>query len=76
MRKSSSSSGNGVKLPAKQREKLLDMLRPNINTIVKDGVEQYIGAGTKFMLELLMHAEARERCGDWHSRSELRELVR
>lgn len=28
------------------------------------------------MLELLMHAEARERCGDWHSRSEQRDTVR
>jgi putative transposase len=76
MRKSSSSTINGVKVNAKQREQLLDVLRPNIKAIIKDGVDQYIGSGTKFMLELLMHAEARERCGDWHSRPEKRETVR
>jgi transposase-like protein len=76
MRKSSSSNSNGVKVNAKQREQLLDVLRPNIQAIIKDGVDQYIGSGTKFMLELLMHAEARERCGDWHSRPEKRETVR
>jgi transposase-like protein len=76
MRKSSSSTNNGVKVSAKQREQLLDVLRPNIKSIIEEGVEQYIGSGTKFMLELLMHAEARERCGDWHSRPEKRETVR
>jgi transposase-like protein len=76
MRKSSSSNNSGVKVNAKQREQLLDVLRPNIKAIIKDGVDQYIGSGTKFMLELLMHAEARERCGDWHSRPAKRETVR
>jgi transposase-like protein len=76
MRKSSSSRNGDVKVTAKQREQLLDVLRPNIKSIVKEGVEQYIGSGTRFMLELLMHAEARELCGNWNSRSKGRELQR
>ncbi len=76
MRRSSTSDNGTVKISAKQREKLLDVLTPNIKAIVKDGVDQYIGSGTKLMLELLMHAEARERCGDWHSRSQQRDTVR
>ncbi len=69
-------TNNGVKVNAKQREQLLDVLKPNIKAIVKEGVEHYIGNGTRFMLELLMHAETQERCGKWHSRSEKRETVR
>jgi len=76
MSKSSSDKKNGVKVTAKQREQLLDVLRPNIKAVVKEGVEQYIGNGTRFMLELLMHAEAQELCGRWNSRTEKRELVR
>src|ERR1700730_4511790 len=76
MRKSSTSDKHGVKVTAKQREKLLDVLKPNIKAIVKEGMEQYIGSGTRFMLELLMHAEARELCGRWNSRPQKRELQR
>jgi putative transposase len=76
MRKSSNSSIKGVKVTAKDREKLLDVLKPNIKSIIKEGVDQYIGNGTRFMLELLMHGEAQERCGKWHSRSPEREVVR
>jgi putative transposase len=76
MRKSSTSDNNGVKVTAKQREQLLDVLKPNIKAIVRDGVEQYIGYGTRFMLELLMHAEAQELCGRWNSRPQKRELRR
>jgi putative transposase len=76
MRKSSTSDNNGVKVTAKQREQLLDVLKPNIKAIVKEGVDHYIGNGTRFMLELLMHAEAQELCGRWNSRPEKRELQR
>jgi len=76
MTKSSSSSRTAVKVTSKQREQLLDVLKPNIKAIVKEGVEQYIGNGTRFMLELLMHAEARELCGNWNSRSEKRQVQR
>jgi hypothetical protein len=61
MRKSSSGRSQGVKVNAKQREEILDVLRPNIKSIVKEGVEQYIGNGTRFMLELLMHADGKPR---------------
>jgi transposase-like protein len=76
MRKSSSSKPSGVKINAKQREELLDVLRPNIKEIVQEGVDKYVGSGTRFMLELLMHAEARELCGRRHSRSDARKTVR
>jgi len=76
MRKSSTSDNRGVKVTAKQREQLLDVLKPNIKAIAKEGVNQYIGDGTRFMLELLMHAEARELCGRWNSRPQKRELQR
>jgi putative transposase len=76
MRKSSSVTKKGVKVTAKEMEQLLDVLKPNVRAIVKDGVEQYIGNGTRFMLELLMHAEAQELCGRWNSRPQNRELGR
>jgi putative transposase len=76
MRKSSSSTKGGVKVRAKEMEQLLDVLKPNIRAVVKEGVEQYIGNGTRFMLELLMHAEAQELCGKWNSRPGKREVGR
>ena len=76
MRKSSSDNKSGVKVTAKEMEKLLDVLKPSIKSVVIEGVEQYIGNGTRFMLELLMHAEARELCGNWNSRPPKRELAR
>jgi putative transposase len=76
MRKSSYSKNNGVKVTAKEMEKLLGVLKPDVNAIVKEGMEQYMGQGTRFMLELLMHAEAQKLCGRWNSRPQKRELVR
>src|ERR1700731_81304 len=76
MRKSSSSSKSGVKVTAKDREQLLDVLKPNIKAIVKQGMEQYVGDGTRLMLELLLHAEARELCGRVYSRSGERKAQR
>jgi putative transposase len=76
MRKSSYSNNNGVKVTTKQRENLIDVLKPDIKTIVRDGVESYVGTGTRFLLELLMHAEARELCGRVYSRSKSKKMVR
>jgi transposase-like protein len=73
MSKSSYFKNNGVKVTAKEREKLLDVLKPNIKAIIRDGMEQYIGDGTRFMLELLLHAEAQELCGKVYGRSEERQ---
>jgi putative transposase len=76
MRKSSYSKNAGVKVSAKQREALLDVLQPDVKTIVREGVERYIGGGTRLLLELLMHAEARELCGRRYTRSNARKTVR
>jgi len=76
MGKSSSSPSSEVKFNGKQTEQLLEVLRPNIKAIVQQGVEQYIGNGTRFMLELLMHAEAQQLCGKRYSRSDKRKNVR
>jgi len=76
MSKSSSGSKSRVKVDAKQMEQLVAVLRPNIKDIVKEGVDSYIGNGTRFMLELLIHAETQERCGKWHSRPQKREAAR
>jgi len=70
------SKNNGMKVTAKQREQLLDVLKPNIKSIVKEGMEQYIGDGTRFMLEMLLHAEAQELCGRVYSRSGERKAQR
>jgi transposase-like protein len=76
MRKSSTANKSGVKVSVKDRENILRILGPSIKNIIRDGVEQYIGNGTRFMLELLMQAEAQERCGKWHGRDGKREAVR
>jgi transposase-like protein len=76
MRKSSSFNPSSVKLNAKQREALVDVLKPNIKEIVREGVDQFVGNGTRVLLEILMHAEANEHCGKRHSRSEGRKAVR
>jgi putative transposase len=76
MRKSSTPSRTGVKVSAKEREKLIGILKPNIKQVVQEGVDKYIGNGTRFLLELLMHTEAQELCGRVYSRSAGRKLVR
>jgi putative transposase len=76
MRKSSYSNKAAVKVSAKQREQLLDVLKPDIKSIVRDGVDTYVGNGTRLLLELLMHAESREQCGRVYSRSRDRKIVR
>jgi putative transposase len=76
VRKSSYSKNKGVKVTAQQREQLLDVLAPDVQEIVREGVEQFIGGGKRMLLELLMHAEARQRCGRRYSRSQMRKAVR
>jgi len=76
MRKSSPSNNGSVKVSRSQREKLLDILQPNTKEIVKESIEAYISNGTKFMLELLMHAEARELCGTLYERQKKRQASR
>jgi len=65
-----------ARFTAKQREQLLDVMKPNIKAMVRDGMEQYIGDGTRFMLEMLLHAEAQELCGKVYSRTGERQAQR
>jgi len=77
MRKSSTPNSKNVKaMTRKQREKLLDALQPQLKTVVRDGIDQYIGESTKLMLQLLMLAEAQELCGKPYERSGKRQMVR
>jgi transposase-like protein len=76
MNRSWSSNKSGVKVTAKQREELLDVLQLNLKEIIKEGVTDYVADGTKFMYEMLMQAEARSRCGKWHEQSKGRQYVR
>jgi putative transposase len=77
MDKSSTFSDTGVKLNPRQREKLLEILKPlELQHVIQDGVNQYIGSGTRMLLELLLHAEAQELCGKWYSRDQKRSYVR
>ena len=77
MRRSSTSEFKNVKaMTRRQREKLVECLRPDLKNIVKEGVEHYVGNGTKFLLELLMHAEAAEKCGRLYERGKERTGVR
>lgn len=71
MSRSSRSSDEGVKrFTPQQREKLLEILVPLDlqKVIVEEGVEDYIGSGTRLLLELLLHAEAERLCGKWHEK--------
>lgn len=71
MSKSSRSSKEGVKrFSPEQREKLLELLLPMDlqKAIIEEGIGDYIGSGTRLLLELLLHAEAKELCGKWHAK--------
>ncbi len=78
MTKSSNLNNEGVKrFTVEQREKLLEILEPlQLTNVITDGVNDYIGTGTRLMLELLMHAEAERLCGKWHEHDNEREFVR
>lgn len=78
MAKSSNVEQQGVKrFTPKQREKLLEILEPlNLKSVITDGINDYIGSGTRLLLELLLHAEAEELCGKWHEHDNEREFVR
>lgn len=78
MTRSSNVKQQGVKLfTAKQREALLEILEPlNLKNVITDGINDYIGAGTRLLLELLLHAEAEELCGKWHEHDKDRQFVR
>ena len=78
MARSSNLKQVGVKrFTAKQREKLLEILEPlELKNVITDGINDYIGTGTRLMLELLLHAEAEKLCGKWHEHDPERLYVR
>ncbi len=77
MNKSSTPLSKGVKLRnEKLKEQLQNLLQLNVEQVVLDGVNEYLTYGTRKLLELLMDAEAKERCGTRYSRSQEREAVR
>jgi len=72
-----SSDGRVNRFSAKQREELLEILGPlDLKKIISDGINDYIGSGTRLLLKLLMEAEAKELCGKAYSRSEERKAKR
>ena len=77
MEKSSTQSNTGVKLNQRQRERLLEALSPlDLQQVIEEGVNNYIGSGTRMLLELLLQSEAQELCGKRYSRSDKRSCVR
>ncbi len=78
MTKSSNLKQVGVKrFTPKQRERLLEILEPlELENVITDGINDYIGSGTRLLLELLLHAEAEELCGKWHEHDKDRQFVR
>ena len=76
MSKSSRHRGSTVKVTKKKQGELLNTLQLDLERIVKEGVSEYINDGSKFMLQLLMEAEATERCGERYRHDSQRDFVR
>jgi transposase-like protein len=77
MAKSSSRNNESVKLTQDQKLKLLEILLPlDLQKVIQVGIEDYIGTGTRMLLQLLMDKEAQELCGDWYARNPDRKAVR
>ncbi len=78
MTKSSNVAKQGVKrFSVEQREKLLEILEPlNLKNVITDGINDYIGTGTRLLLELLLQAEAEKLCGKWYEHDGERQFVR
>jgi len=77
MNRSSTPWSEGVKQRnAQLKEQLLNLLEINVEEVILQGVNEYLSCGTRKLLELLMQAEALQKCGKWHSRSKERKAVR
>jgi len=77
MNTSSTPWSQGVKqYNAQLKEQLQNLLKLNVEQVVLDGVNEYVTCGTRKLLELLMHAEAEQRCGKRYSRNSERQAVR
>jgi len=70
MSKSSRSPKQGVnRFTPEQKEKLLEILLPmDLKCVIQDGLNDYIGSGTRLLLELLLQGEAQQLCGKWHAK--------
>src|SRR3989338_3774344 len=69
MSKSCTSSSQSVKQAAKLSKELAELLRPDLNEIVQQSLNDYVADGVRLLLELLMQAEAQLRCGDKYVRN-------
>src|SRR5580658_2337728 len=77
MAKSSSLWSESVKQRnAKLKEQLVSLLDLDVQEVILNGMNEYLRCGTKVLLELLMDAEARQRCGERYERNQTRECFR
>jgi transposase-like protein len=77
MSKSSSFWSDSVKRRnGKLKEQLVQLLGFNVEEVVLNSVGEYLKCGTRLLLELLMDAEAEQRCGRRYGREEGRTNVR
>lgn len=61
---------------AENKEALLNALNLDLQSVVTEGINEYLGRGAKLLLELLMQAEVETLCGKSHQRFEQRECTR
>jgi putative transposase len=77
MAKSSSLWSENVKQRnTKLKEQLITLLEHNVEEVLLNGVNEFVRCGTKLLLELLMNAEARQKCGERYERNVARTCVR
>jgi putative transposase len=77
MTKSSSHWSESVKQRnAKLKEQLVTLMDLDVQEVILEGFGEYLRCGTRLLLELLMQAEARQRCGERYQRNGKREYVR
>ena len=77
MTKSSSVSGGAVKQRnGRLKEQLFSVLEHNVEGVIQEGVGEYLRTGARVLLEMLMEAEANQRCGTRYKRSDERKYVR
>lgn len=76
MDKSSNGKNKNVNLSAKQAQKVLAVLALDFKDIIRTSVDEHIADGIRFLLEVLMQAEAQARCGNWYGRKKPGESMR
>jgi transposase-like protein len=77
MTQSSSVLSNNVKRGnGRLKEQLFSVLEHSVEEVIQDGVGEYLRTGARVLLEMLMEAEANQRCGTRYERSDGRKYVR